>query len=286
MKALLAGYGGIGRNVYYPELKKLGFEIDILDLQIPNVEYTDILQVKDAYDIAVVCTPNFTHGPIAHHLADKGTKRIFVEKPGLINAKAWDSLRSSHRGTQFHLVKNNLYRDSYGDVLTLMQEKKLIGVDITWFNKNRIPNPGSWFTNKELSFGGVSHDLMPHLYCFAVKLFGLVEMSNADISYRTSQRWTLETITSSDYGNVVPDGTYNVNDIAVAETNINGISLRMAAAWKIGYDRQSVTLFFKDGTTYEWEFGLCPDEAYGTMLQDASCSDIIDTEIHLFLEEF
>jgi predicted dehydrogenase len=286
MKALLAGFGGIGSNVYYPELQKLGYEIDILDSFAANVKFKNHTEIKERYEIAIVSTPNFTHAPIAIHLAQNGTKSIFIEKPGLINAQAWWDLCSTFRDTKFHLVKNNLYRTDYGNIMEHLQTGKVIGVDINWINNNRIPNPGSWFTTKKLAFGGVSRDLMPHMYCFAVKMFGPMTVENVDYKQTISQRWFLDNITNTDYGIVNPKGKYDVDDEATATGNIDNISLRMHASWKAGYDKQSITLFLKDGSTYEWNFGLCPADAYGRMLQDDADSTILDMDIHYFLENF
>lgn len=286
MKALLAGFGGIGSNVYFPELKKLGYDVSILDTVSVHAQFTDIVQIVDPYDIAVICTPNYTHEQIARHLAKTGTKRIFIEKPGLVSTGAWYRLCEDYKNTKFHLVKNNLYRDNYGDIFDLMRQKEVIGIDINWLNKNRIPNPGSWFTNKETAFGGISRDLMPHLYCFAVKLIGEEKLLKTGFFQGSYRRWGLDNITSTDYGTVYKNGVYNVDDIAQAATVVDNISLRMTASWKEGYDKQSITLFFKDGSTYEWEFGLCPAEAYGSMLQDTTDTTDLDLAIHTFLENF
>lgn len=286
MKALLAGFGGIGANVYYPELQKLGYEIDVLDEKTPNAKYKNVVEIKQAYDIAVVSTPNFTHEPISRALALNGTKRIFIEKPGLRTAQDWWDLCSDFKDTRFHLVKNNLYRSSYGNVIENFKTTSCIGMDIQWINSNRIPNPGSWFTDKEKSFGGVSRDLMPHMYCFAAKILG--ERTTAEIPFiqSTMQRWDLKNISNSDYGIVNPKGIYNVDDHATAIGSIDDISVKLYASWKSAYDKQSITLYFKDGTSYEWEFGLCPAEAYGEMLRDERDSIKIDMDIHYFLESF
>ena len=60
-----------------------------------------------------------------------------------------------------HMVKNNQHRHNV-DILkeTTQNCDNLV---LNWCNKNRVPNPGSWFTTKELAYGGVSRDLMPHL---------------------------------------------------------------------------------------------------------------------------
>lgn len=286
MNALLVGYGGIGSNVYWPELQKLGYYVEVLDANVQTALYHDISQITKSYDIAVICTPNFTHETIARKLAETGTKQIFVEKPGVVDTRAWDSLIRDFPDTRFHVVKNNLYRDNYGQVLDLINSGNVIGVDISWLNDNRIPNPGSWFTTKDKAFGGVSRDLMPHLYCFAVKMFGQEAIENANFVQTSSQRWDLNSITSTDYGVVLSDGTYDVDDTATAIAKVNNISLRLTASWKEGYDKQSVTLFMSNGRTYEWVFGLCPAEAYGVMLQDTSDTSKLDIALHNFLEKF
>ena len=286
MRALLAGFGGIGSNVYWPELKKLGYEVTVLDAFTDNAAYRDVEQVDEAFDLAVICTPNFTHNSIATKLAQTGTKRIFVEKPGVVDAFSWGDLCSTYPGTQFHLVKNNLYRKSYGELFEQMEDREVIGIDISWLNNNRIPSPGSWFTNKATAFGGISRDLMPHLYCFAVKIFGENAVRNTNFNQNSYQRWDMTSISSTDYGIVHSDGVYNVDDTAIATANINNISLKLIASWKEGYDKQSIIVFFRDGTTYEWSFGLCPAEAYGEMLKDTSNSYKLDIEIHNFLERF
>lgn len=285
MKALLAGYGGIGSNVYFPELDKLGYTVDILDKHA-LVDYTDVDEIKGSYDLAIVCTPNHTHEPIARKLASLGTRQIFIEKPGVANSANWYDMCETYKDTQFHLVKNNLYRKNYGSIFELMNKNTVIGIDINWLNKNRIPNPGSWFTNYEQAFGGVSHDLMPHLYCFAIKLLGQEKVLKTEFFQGCYQRWALSNIKNTDYGIVDSDGIFDVDDISQAAANINGISLRMTASWKEGYDKQSITLFLKNGETYEWDFGLCPSEAYGLMLQDTKDSRDLDLAIHTFLENF
>src|SRR5271165_522543 len=109
MKALLAGFGGIGANVYYPELRKIGYDVDILDAKVSDVKYTDVRQVNQAYDLAVICTPNFTHEELAVVLANKGVRQIFIDKPGLRTSHKWWNMCHIYNKTHFHLVKNNLY---------------------------------------------------------------------------------------------------------------------------------------------------------------------------------
>lgn len=271
--------------MYHPELQKLGYQIDVLDSFVPGATFSHLNEVKGAYDIAVICTPNYTHLEYAAYFASKGTAHIFVEKPGVSKASEWASL-CGLTNSKFHLVKNNLYRDNYGSIIPIMDTGEVIGVDINWLNGNRIPNPGGWFTNSKYALKGVSGDLMPHLYCFALKIFGEDALLSAKFKQQCFQRWSLENIINTDYGTVFSDGVYNVDDYATARATVNGIPLKMTASWKEGYDKQSITLYLENGSTHEWTFGLCPAEAYGKMLQDLSDTTVIDTAMHNFLEGF
>ena len=59
------------------------------------------------------------------------------------------------------MTKNNQYRENITEMAEAADPKKGV-TRINWINDNRVPS-GSWFTNKELAFGGVSRDLMPNL---------------------------------------------------------------------------------------------------------------------------
>ena len=154
---------GIG-NLYATVLDKLGHGIITVD-QDSN-KGADFLTVDAAieecrmFDTAHVCTPNFTHEEIARKLAPV-TKIIFIEKPGVINSKAWIKLITDFPRTRFMMVKNNMWRDNIDDLKVLAGKAK--SVNIEWTRKNCIPSPGSWFTTRKLAFGGVSPVSYTHL---------------------------------------------------------------------------------------------------------------------------
>jgi len=298
-KALVVGVGGIGKNVYVPQLEKLGLKVETVDLDDTKGATYDVIESipeGTEYDIAVVCTPNLFHLPDVFSLAPY-TKRILVEKPGFANAKAW--WRVSKRlmpGHDVTLVKNNFYRPEYKELRELMKNNEVTKVEITWFNEDRIPNPGGWFTDKTISFGGVSHDLFPHLFTFMLLLFTPNAIINSElVATRKEQRWNLQTIgDSTDYGKVNTKGIYDVSDYAEAHYLVNDIDVSLRASWKEGHDDQTIRLYTKDGLLHEWEFGLCPDEMYGKMLDAALKTEIgtpsfhydIDYWIHEQLENF
>ena len=82
MKALLVGLGGIGINVYLPELIKIGYTVDTVDPVISSATFKDTSEVTGEYNVAVICTPNFTHDSIARQLANL-VEYIFIEKAWL-----------------------------------------------------------------------------------------------------------------------------------------------------------------------------------------------------------
>ena len=54
MKALLIGAGGIGQNVYLPQLINKGFVVETVDSNLPAT-YDNIDKVDSTYDVAVIC---------------------------------------------------------------------------------------------------------------------------------------------------------------------------------------------------------------------------------------
>jgi len=273
-KALVVGVGGIGKNVYVPQLRKLGYQVHRVDPIMQSAEYGSVNDIPKhiQYDIAVVCCPNIHHLPEVLMVSDY-CKTILVEKPGFLNSGVWKRNLERPELKEHHivLVKNNLYRSEIAMLRDLCEQEHVTKVEITWFNKNRIPNPGSWFTTKEQAFGGVTHDLFPHLYCFMYILFSLHQIEKLVPTTLQMQRWDLDSLAdNTDYGAINKDGTYDVCDYAEAHYLINDIPVTLQASWKEGYDKQDITIYYKDGSTFNWSFGLCPDEAYGEMIQAVS----------------
>jgi predicted dehydrogenase len=191
------------------------------------------------------------------------------------------------------MCKNNLYRDTYGAVDDFLAGKEeLIGIDVTWFNANRIPNPGTWSTNRRSAWGGVALDLFPHLYTQLVKVFGGVPDCQRG-SHSMAQQWKLQDCidNGTDYGNMDPNGIYNVCDYAQETWYIDDkYPINIKASWKQGYDDQSIKIYTED-SIYQWNFGLCPAKAYGSMIETgiAEPYDVhrqLDFWIHKNLEKY
>jgi|TARA_R110000851_G_scaffold10806_2_gene38469 hypothetical protein len=263
-KALIIGMG-IGQ-LYYQIYMKKGWEFQTVDLTKP-ADYSDVIDIQGEFDIAHICTPNFTHESIARQIADK-CKIVFVEKPGAENADAWSQLVKDFPQTLILMVKNNQHRHNV-DILkeTTQNCDNLV---LNWCNKNRVPNPGSWFTTKELAYGGVSRDLMPHLLSWVQVLAD--DYTRIENVYNDSeQRYDLDTIGDTDYGEVTKNGTYDVDDFAqIYLVDRPKINFMLNTAWKQEEDDAiNIKFYSMENLIHTEELGLCPEDAYSKMIDSA-----------------
>ena len=264
-RSLVIGMG-IG-NLYKDVLTKLGHEVVTVDMDpAKGADFIDVasaIRKHSWFETAHICTPNFTHKEIAEQVAPYA-KIVFIEKPGLKNSEEWTNLIKVRPFTRFIMVKNNMWRDNIAELVELAHKAKT--VKIRWIRKNCIPSPGSWFTTKDLAFGGVSRDLMPHLLSLYVAMNP--EWKHENVSGQTAmQCWELKDIESTEYGTVNPTGTYNVDDMCVINF---GNKWRLAANWRSQDEEDSSIAFvMPDNKIERFELGWCPEEAYHNMIVDA-----------------
>lgn len=265
MKSLIVGMG-IGQ-LYKTVLTQLGHDIVTLDTDPAKAaDFTDIEQALAQhtwFDTVHICTPNFTHESIARQVASVASI-VFIEKPGLANKQAWQALLDDFPATRFILVKNNMWRDNIAELQARANSAEIVNID--WIRKNCIPSPGSWFTNRQLAFGGVSRDLMPHLLSWYVALnpnWRTEKLSDAT----AIQNWSLDRIESTEYGTVYPNGTYDVDD----ECRLAfGGKWRLTANWRsTEVERSAITFVDADTRSEVFELGWCPEYAYLNMISDA-----------------
>ena len=269
MKTSLIVGMGIG-NLYATVLQNLGHGVITVDSD--PAKGADFQSVDAAivachmFDTVHICTPNFTHFDIATKVA-KCSSMIFIEKPGVSTSNIWETLVKTFPYTRFMMVKNNQWRSNIKDLVKLTQESK--SVEIRWHNKDRVPNPGTWFTTKKLAFGGVSRDLMPHL----LSLFMVLEpyyKTSRQITSIAMQNWLLEDVSNTDYGTVNVNGVYDVDDSCRLEYVCNNRTWILDANWRtLNEDDRAIIFTMPDDSQVRIELGLCPEEAYQTMINDA-----------------
>jgi hypothetical protein len=192
---------------------------------------------------------------------------VFIEKPGIKDADSWLKLISDFPNTRFMMVKNNMWRKNIKQIQKLAEKSDSIFID--WINKDRIPNPGTWFTTKELAYGGVSRDLMPHLLSLFISLEPEWLIANEEERF-IDQKWKLEDLTQTDYGTVNKDGIYNVDDYFRISFIHNGRRFNLLSNWRsMSNDQRQITFNLKNGKKKIIELGLCPEDAYQRMIKDA-----------------
>ena len=264
-RSLVVGMG-IGQ-LYKTVLEKLGHEVVTVDQDISKgANFPSVQPAAIAYgffDTVHICTPNFTHASIARQIAPYA-KIVFIEKPGVSTSTAWSNVLLSNPQTRFMMVKNNMWRSNIADLKELAGKAKT--VKIRWIRKNCIPSPGSWFTTKELAFGGVSRDLMPHLLSLYIAMNP--EWRRELVNGSTAMAcWELKDIDSTEYGTINPNGIYDVDDMCVINF---GDKWKCAANWRsIDEEDSSIEFIMPDNSIERFELGWCPEEAYYNMIKDA-----------------
>lgn len=283
--ALVVGLG-IG-ELYCSVLGRLNFHVETLDLNpAKNPTYTSMNDIHKKYDISIICTPNYTHESIARSLANK-SDIILIEKPGVKDRESWKSLVEDFPSVRIMMIKNNMWRHNIPDMLKLAKKSDV--VTLNWINKDRVPNPGTWFTTKELAYGGVSRDLMPHLLSLYMALHPEYIPSNCSIS--SKRRYMLSDLTQTDYGMVDKNGTYDVDDYCQVQLE----KWTLTADWRnTEYDRRNIDFYIDNQVVETVELGLCPEEAYESMIKDVMLNKknqdfwdhqkVVDLWIHDILE--
>lgn len=288
---------GIG-SLYVKVADRLGYNIITVD---PNTDleadYTDISELPTdlRFDMAIVCTPNYLHETIAKALVTH-TDRIVIEKPGFESLERWQEFQKQHR-TKIFMVKNNMYRTVFYDTVWDARDYSDIkNIKITWVNQDRVPGAGSWFTNKELAYGGVSRDLMPHALSVAQAILRKPSINTEYVAYH-EQAYSLKDIVTTKWGKGNPNGVYNVDDRAYFSATVDGINIECATAWKysdIQKDHVEWQVELKSGVKISYTAGLCPEDAYVDMLDaymlmtDKKYQDYVEYDyvIHDIIDNF
>jgi predicted dehydrogenase len=263
--ALIVGMG-FGKDVYLPIYNQLGFDVVTVDPSRPATHATvqQAIDACESFRTVHVCTPNHTHESIVNTVAPYADI-VFVEKPGVIDHVTWAKLIKDHiNTTRIMMVKNNQYREEIPQFRQLLRDAYQITVN--WQNKHRVPNPGTWFTEKQLSFGGVSRDLMPHLLSYFTHLTDYIGSTKQYVSAVQSQ--SLQQITHSDYGTVNLNGVYDVDDHCVFKfLDPNGVLWELTACWQNNtHDDSSITFHLPNYDPVKFQLGLCPESAYKSMI--------------------
>jgi len=268
MKSLVIGLG-MGQ-LYQRVLTQLGHTVYTVDpdlnKQATFSSLSTALSAHPKLDAVFVCTPNHTHDAIAQLVAAHSAI-VFVEKPGVLNSKRWQTLQLTHPQTKFIMIKNNMWRTWDEEFHIRTQAAEVIRIN--WINQNRVPSPGSWFTNKKLSFGGVSRDLMPHLLSMFIQM-NASTYKDFQVEHKSKvQNWQLSDLTATAYGTVDLTGKYNVDDHSEIVLNNGKKKYILTADWRsMDKDDIAIHCYQRDQLIKSFDLGLCPESVYATMIDN------------------
>lgn len=268
MKTLVIGLG-IGQ-LYVRVLTHLGHTVFTVDPdQNKQATFTNLKTALSAHpelDAVFICTPNHTHDSIAQTVAPH-SRVVFVEKPGVLNAKRWQTLQLTYPQTKFLMTKNNMWR-SWEEEFYIRTDAAEV-IKINWINRNRVPSPGSWFTTKKLSFGGVSRDLMPHLLSIFIAMNPKNYKEFQIESKSIKQNWKLNNLADTEYGTVNLDGTYDVDDWNEIVLNNGKKKYVLTADWRsMNKDDRAIHCYQREKLVKSFDLGLCPESVYATMIRN------------------
>lgn len=190
IKIGIVGCGWIVENGHIPALIK-NEKYTVLSLF--DINYDKVTSLGEKFDIeknyysfdefcnsgieaAIVATPNYTHFEYTKKLIKCGI-HVLCEKPVVINVQEINQLKSVLQENKVIYLPGfvNRWREDIQTILKIVESKKIgdiIKIEAGWIRKNGVPKPGTWFTNKELSGGGVLIDLGTHILDICLMIIG------------------------------------------------------------------------------------------------------------------
>jgi predicted dehydrogenase len=181
LKLGIIGCGWLAENVYLHLLSENKYfqVISIFDTDEQKLQkISSQFPIKNLYtniddffssgiDCVIIASPNYTHVKYTH-LSILNNKHVLCEKP-----ISFDS-QSVYEATEKAKASGVIYLPAFvnrfrRDIQLVTNELKdanigaIRRIDGKWIRKDGVPRPGSWFTNRAYSGGGVLMDLGSHV---------------------------------------------------------------------------------------------------------------------------
>lgn len=271
MKHLIIGlgFGQMYRDIY----QRWGHQVITVDpdpeKQATHKSVEDALDDHAWFDSVNICSPVYMHLGHAVQVSNH-SDCIVVEKPGFGDPELWRHFCKTY-GQKIIMTKNNQFRDDIHELAHWYSKANF--VSIQWNNKNRVPGPGTWFTQKRYAGGGVSYDLTPHLLSLVFKLHLIVYGDFEDVQVIRDvreQRVSLDDAIKTSYGRSDPDGVLDVDTYHALTLSYPELTVSTEADWAT--DLTKTGMHFSSGTTEHPDFtkflgDLCPEYAYENMMK-------------------
>jgi len=201
-------------------------------------DYHDLLGMEHISAVSV-CTPNYLHETICI-AALKAGKHVLCEKPLALSAAQAGRIAQATRqsGRKLMVCLSNRFRPDMRRLKRLIDEG-LLGdlyyARAVWLRRAGIPAGNPWFTDRDLSGGGVLIDLGVHMLDLALWYMGYpkpVSVVGATYAQFGPRRQGV----SEKYGcpdSMLPEGQlFNVEDMATGLVKLeNGASIGLELSW-------------------------------------------------------
>lgn len=130
--------------------------------------YSDMNEFFDSgIDAVIIATPNATHVPFSLEALKRGI-HVLCEKPVAFTAEEIEQIQCVAKEHNVLYIPGfvNRWREDIQKVYGLLREGavgQIQDIQAGWLRRRGVPRPGTWFTNKQLSGGGVLVDLGSHV---------------------------------------------------------------------------------------------------------------------------
>jgi len=283
------GMGSFYKNILEKEHTVITFDTDINK----SPTYSDLsscLDTEKEFDLSIVVLPNFLHKEYTEKIINN-SKIVLVEKPGFKTLEEWQEVYQKKQN--IFMIKNNMFRNELDNIVNLIKNcrhNEINKVCINWISKDRIPKPGSWFTNKDLAFGGVTRDLLPHLlsiYYYLTRDETVIRNTKL-----IEQYYTLKDVKNTTYGSIDLNGVYNVDDYCHILLKPSSVSFPyiLTCSWKNKKVKKDLKIdleiHLKDKTKVVFDFDLCPEYCYEEMFKYFLSLESIDKETNFKIDQW
>lgn len=181
IKIGICGYGWIARKTYLPLINERSDMLVTDLLETSPQAITDIKKespglrvhmdlesfLESDTDAILVLSPNFTHVDYTMRALVAG-KHVLCEKPLAFSGREiQEVVECAWAGRLVYLPGfANRFRQDISAIKQMLVDGcigKVVSINADWIRKSGIPRPGTWFTNRKKSGGGVLIDLGSHI---------------------------------------------------------------------------------------------------------------------------